>query len=153
MVEVTLADIQALRDKTGFGVMDVKRALEEASGDVTKAEALLKERGAVIAAKKADRVTLAGRIEAYVHGGRIGVLVEVNSETDFVAKNDDFVGFVHDIALHIASMNPKDIEELMEQPFVKNPAQTVGQLREELVGKIGENLTIRRFTRYELGQE
>lgn len=153
MTQISLADIQNLRNKTGFGVMAVKKALEEAGGDVVRAEELLRERGAVMAAKKADRVAKAGRIEAYVHGdGRIGVLVEVNSETDFVAKNPEFVSFVHDLALQIASMNPATIDELLTQPFIKESSKTVQDLMHEMVGKIGENLTIRRFVRYELGQ-
>jgi len=151
---ISLEEIQNLREKTGFGVMDVKKALEEANGDSVKAESLLRERGAVIAAKKADRVANAGRIEAYVHGdGKIGVMIEVNSETDFVAKNPDFAAFVHDLALQITSMKPVDVAELLEQPFIKEPSKTVQDLLHEMVGKIGENLTIRRFVRYELGQE
>lgn len=153
MADVTLADIQALREKSGFGVMDVKRALEEAGGDVAKAEKLLGERGAMVAAKKADRETNAGRIETYVHGdGRIGVMVEVSSETDFVAKNPDFASFVHDVALQIASMNPATVDELLDGQFIKDPSKTIQQLLHDQVGKIGENLQIRRFVRYELGQ-
>lgn len=154
MVKVTLEQIQKLREKTGYGVMDVKKALEEAAGDSKKAEVALQERGAVIAAKKADRATKSGRIEAYVHGeGKIGVMVEINSETDFVARNEDFAEFVHDIALQIASMNPNDLTELLAQPFIKDPGRTIEQLLYDQVGKIGENLSIRRFVRYELGQE
>lgn len=148
----SLEAIQTLREKTGYGVMDVKKALEEAAGDLEKAEALLTERGAVIAVKKADRAANSGRIEAYIHGdGKIGVMVEVNSETDFVAKNPDFAAFVHDIALQIASMKPRSIDELLEQPFIKEPSKTIQTMLHEMVGKIGENLTIRRFVRYELG--
>ena len=154
MTRITLEDIQALSDKTGFGVMDVKKSLEEAEGDVKKAEHILRARGATLAAKKADRVTNSGRIEAYIHGeGKIGVLVEVAAETDFVAKNPEFTAFVHDLALQIASMSPKDIDELLAQPFIKAPEKTVQDLVHEMVGKIGENLSIRRFVRYELGQE
>lgn len=154
MPTIDLKTIQALREKTGFGVMDVKRALEEADGDEGKALGLLKERGGQIAAKKADRIQHSGRIEAYVHGdGKIGVLVEVNAETDFVAKNPDFASFVHDVALQIASMKPETVDELLDQPFIKNPSQTIKEILHELVGKIGENLSIRRFVRYELGQD
>lgn len=149
---ISMEDIQKLREKTGFGVMDVKRALDEANGDMAKAEQLLAERGAMVAAKKADREANSGRIEAYVHAGKIGVLVEVNSETDFVAKNEEFTNFVHDIAMQIASMNPSTVEELLEQPFIKDSGKTIQQLLHDMVGKIGENLSIRRFTRYELGQ-
>lgn len=151
---ISLAAIQTLREKTGYGVMDVKKALEEAAGDLKKAEALLAKRGAVIAAKKTDRAANSGRIEAYIHGdGKIGVMVEVNSETDFVAKNPDFSRFVHDVALQIASMKPDSVAELLSQPFIKEPSKTIEQLLHELVGKVGENLSIRRFMRYELGSD
>ena len=150
---ISMQDIQDLREKTGFGVMDVKRALDEANGDMASAEKILQERGAQVAAKKADRATTAGLILSYIHGGgKIGVLIEVSCETDFVAKNEEFGVFVHDLALQITSMNPASIEELLEQPFIKEPSKTIQQLLHEQVGKIGENLNIRRFTRYELGQ-
>lgn len=152
MTSISLEQIHALRERTGYGVMDVKKALEEAGGDVAKAEALLGQRGAAVAAKKADRETNSGRIEAYIHGdGKIGVLVEVSSETDFVAKNTDFATFVHDVALQIASMAPSNVTELLAQPFIKEPTKKIEQLLHEQVGKIGENLAIRRFVRYELG--
>ncbi len=154
MAAKNLQDIQALREQTGYGVMDVKRALEEARGHPQKALELLRARGAVVAAKKADRATSAGRVEAYIHGdGKIGVLVEVNAETDFVARNAEFIEFVHDVALQIASMRPADVAELLTQPFIKEPSQTVQELLHEQVGKIGENLSIRRFVRFELGQD
>ncbi|MEK7461049.1 MAG: elongation factor Ts, partial [Patescibacteria group bacterium] len=89
----------------------------------------------------------------YVHGGKIGVMVEVNSETDFVAKNEEFIGFAHDVALQIASMAPESVEALLEQPFIKEPSKTMRDLLHDMVGKIGENLSIRRFIRYELGGE
>ena len=151
---LSLDQIQTLRDKTGYGVMDVKKALDEAAGDIAKAEKLLLARGVAVAAKKADRATNSGRVEAYIHGeGKIGVLVEVSSETDFVAKNIDFTNFVHDVSLQIASMSPGDVGELLDQPFIKDPSKTIRDLLHAMVGKIGENLTIRRFVRYELGAE
>lgn len=154
MAAPTLKAIQDLRQQTGYGVMDVRRSLEEAEGNPEKALELLRSRGAVVAAKKADRAAKAGRIAAYIHGdGKIGVLVEVNAETDFVARNADFSEFVHDVALQIASMRPADVAELLAQPFIKEPSKTVQELLHEQVGKIGENLSIRRFVRYELGGE
>src|SRR4051812_39054961 len=111
----TTEDIQALRDQTGMGLMDIKKALDEAEGNRSKALELLKERGAKIMDKKADRVAGEGVIEAYVHGGRIGVLLELNCETDFVARSEAFKEFAHDLALQISSMAPETVEELLEQ--------------------------------------
>lgn len=162
-------EVKRLRELTGAGVMDCKRALDEAGGDVEKAAAILKERGIARAEKKAGRETGQGLIEAYIHaGGRIGVLVEVNCETDFVARTDTFKNLAHDIALQIAGIPttlavtedelPPDaegpVEEtvLMKQAFIKNPSQTIEQLVKEAIAQTGENIRIRRFTRYELGQ-
>ena len=145
--------LKQLREETGFGIMDIKRALDEAEGDVDKARELLKQKSAMTVAKKADRATKQGLIETYTHLGRIGAMVEVNCETDFVARNEEFKAFVHDLALHVASMNPTDLEDLLNQPFFKDDSATVRQLVEQLVGKIGENIQIKRFARYELGAE
>lgn len=154
MKTISVEQIQALRVKTGYGVMDVKRALEESDGDNDRAEQLLRKKGGAKAAAKAGRAMQSGRVEAYLHGdGKIGVLLEVNAETDFVAKNDEFQRFVHDLALQVASMRPDDVDELLSQPFIKEPAKTVQDLLHEMVGKIGENLSIRRFVRYELGED
>lgn len=148
----SLEQIQMLRAKTGYGVMDIKKALEEAGGDLARAEQFLLERGALVAAKKANREANSGRVAAYIHGeGKIGVLVEVSAETDFVAKNEAFGQLVHDIALQIASMAPTDVAELLAQPFIKDPSKTIEDLLHEMVGKIGENLSVRRFVRYSLG--
>lgn len=162
--------VKKLREISGAGVMDCKRALEETHGDVNKAVLVLRKKGISIAQKKSSRVTNEGVIDAYVHqGGRIGVLVEVNCETDFVARNEEFRAFVHDIALHIAASNPlfvsrqdvpdsgktdKFYEEicLLDQPFIREPEKTVGQLLIEMIAKMGENIEIRRFTRYKLGE-
>lgn len=149
----TLDELKILRDETGFGVMDIKRALEETGGDVAKAREILKNQSALTVVKKADREAKQGLIESYTHMGRIGAMVEVSSETDFVARNDEFKAFVHDLALHIASMNPRNKEELFDQPFFKDEARTIRQVLDELVGKIGENIQIRRFARFELGRE
>ncbi|HYU19314.1 MAG TPA: translation elongation factor Ts [Chloroflexota bacterium] len=165
-VAVETTKIKQLRDETGAPVMDCKRALEEANGDLVVAKEKLRDRGAAIAEKKAGRVAAQGMIDSYIHGGgRIGVLVEVNCETDFVARNDDFRRLVHDIAMQIAATNPRWIgnEEdapseypegelpLLQQPFIRDEHRTVQSLVHEAIGKLGENLVVRRFSRYELG--
>ncbi len=187
--------IKQLREQTGAGIMDVKEALEEAGGDNDKAVEILRKKGLAKQAKKADRVANEGVVESYIHGGgRIGVLVEVNCETDFVARTDDFKNLVKEIALHIAASNPlyisteevppeviekekeiykeqfagkpddviekmlegkiaKYYEEacLLNQPFVKDGDKTIGELLAEATGKMGENIQVRRFTRFMLG--
>lgn len=142
-----------LREQTGMGVMDVKRALDEANGDESKALALLKARGEAVMAKKQDRTAAQGVVETYTHGGRIGVMVEVNCETDFVARNPDFAAFAHDIALQISSMAPATVEELLEQDFIKDGSKTVGALLTEMTAKMGEKLVLSRFARWELGED
>ncbi len=199
MVEVTVDLIKELREKTGCGMMDCKKALAEAQGNMDKAAIKLREKGLAAAAKRSGRVSAQGLVDSYIHiGGKIGVLVEVNSETDFVAKNMEFQGFVKDITMQIAASSPqyitreevpeaiikheKDILEtqakqegkpaaamekilagrlekfyseicLMEQPFIKDPKKTIKDLLADLVAKIGENIVIRRFTRYQLGEK
>ncbi len=188
--------IKRLREETAAGMMDVKRALEEAEGDMDGARRVLRERGQTIAAKKRGRETKEGLIEAYIHfNGRVGVLVEVNCETDFVARTPEFREFARNVALHVASMRPlcvapEDIpaealeeersiaekqaagtgkpeeitrrivdgrlrkwiseQALLTQPYVKEPEKTIGDLLQETVQKVGENVVVRRFTRYEL---
>lgn len=150
---ISTNEIQQLREKTGIGIMECKKALEEAEGNEKKAMDILKKSGAMKALKKAERKTGQGIIEAYVHsGGKIGVIVEVNSETDFVARNEEFKEFVHDIAMQIASMNPKDVEDLKKQDFIKDLDITIEELLTQKIQKIGENIKIKRFTRYELGE-
>jgi len=194
---ISVDDIKKLRELTGAGMMKAKEALVEADGDFDKAQELLRKAGAVSAAKKADREARNGLIEAYVHGGKIGVLVEVNCETDFVARTDDFKTFARDIALQVAAtapeyLRPEDVPAdvvakesdfhkaelasqkkpaemidkivegklakfyegicLIKQPFVKDPDKTIENLTTELIGKLGENIVIRRFERIELGQ-
>lgn len=148
----TTEDIKELREITSMGLMDVKKALDEANGDRAQALALLKERGAAIMEKKADRSAENGIIEAYVHGGRIGVLLEVNCETDFVARGELFQEFAHDVALQISSMNPADMDELMAQPFIKDSKLSIADYLTEITSKIGEKIVINRFVRYQLGQ-
>ena len=192
----TIEKIKQLREETAAGMMDVKRALEESGGDLEGARRVLKERGQAIAAKKSARETHEGLIEAYIHfNGRVGVLVEVNCETDFVARTPEFREFARNVALHVASMNPitvspEDIPEevfaeeraiaekqasemgkpenitqkivegrmdkfakekaLLTQPYVKEPDKTVGDLLQETIQRVGENVVVRRFVRYEL---
>jgi len=192
----TIEKIKQLREETAAGMMDVKRALDESDGDVEGARRVLRERGQAIAAKKSARETHEGLIEAYVHfNGRVGVLVEVNCETDFVARTPEFKEFARNVALHVASMNPltvspadisqealdeeREIAEkqavemdkpaeitarvvegrmkkfvsektLLTQPYVKEPEKTVGELLQETIQRVGENIVIRRFVRYEL---
>ena len=195
---ITASDVNALRQRTGVGMMDCKKALTEANGDMEKAVEILREKGMATAAKKAGRIAAEGVVDSYIHmGGKVGVLVEVNCETDFVARGDQFKTLVHDVALQIAASKPlyvtkeevpqdvldkeKEILKiqamnegkpeaiaekmvqgrikkyyedfsLLEQPFVKDPSKTVGQLITEAIASIGEKITVRRFTRYEMGE-
>jgi len=165
---VTADDVKRLRAETGAGVMDSKRALEEAEGDFEGARKLLRQRGVAAAAKRSDRTTGQGVVEAYVHGeGRVGALVEVNCETDFVARTDVFKDLAHDVAMQIASMGalavreedvPSDAEgtpaelALLSQPFIKDPGKTIRDLIAEAVTSTGERIEVRRFTRYALGE-
>jgi len=156
--------IKELRGRTSAGVMDCKRALDESNGDVDKAEQILKEQGIASAAKKAGRDTDQGLIETYIHsGGRIGAMVEVNCETDFVARTKEFSDLAHDIAMQIAAMNPLTVEDgevetesdnssLLQQPFIKDPSKNIQELINETVGKLGENIRVRRFKRFSLGE-
>ncbi|SCG83418.1 Elongation factor Ts EF-Ts [Proteiniborus sp. DW1] len=189
--------VKELRERTGVGMLDCKKALEETNGDIEKAIDLLREKGLSKAAKKAGRIASEGIVEAYIHGGRIGVLIEVNTETDFVAKNEEFRVFVRDMAMQVAAANPKyvsvdevpqsEIEKereilkqqalnegkpehiaekmvegriekyykevcLLEQPFIKDSDVIVKDLLAEKIAKIGENIKIRRFVRYQVGE-
>lgn len=196
---ITAAQVKELRERTGAGMMDCKKALLEADGDMNKAVEYLREKGLAAAAKRAGRATGEGIIDAYIHaGGKIGVLVEVNCETDFVARNEQFRNFVHDIAMQIAATNPLYIDRsqvpeeviarereilrtqtlnegkpehvvdrivegrlekffqqvcLLEQPFIKEQGKTIKELLAEQVAAFGENINIRRFARFVLGEE
>ena len=147
---VTASLVKELREKTGAGMMDCKKVLTETDGDMEKAAELLRERGIAKAAKKSGRVAAEGLVEAYVsEDGKIGAVVEVNSETDFVAKNEEFKNFVMNVAKQVVEKNPKDVEELLSQEAIFEAGKTVN---EALIGKIatiGENLSIRRFARFE----
>ncbi len=147
---VTASLVKELREKTGAGMMDCKKVLTETDGDIERAEELLREKGIAKATKKSGRIAAEGLVDAYVtEDSKIGAVVEVNSETDFVARNEEFKTFVADIAKQVVEKNPKDMEELMAQKFITDESKTV---QEALVGKIatiGENLNIRRFVRFE----
>lgn len=165
---VTVEDIKALRELTGAGVMDSKKALEESGGDLKEAEEFLRQQGIASAAKKASRATNQGIIESYIHsGGRIGAMIELNCETDFVARTDDFQSLANNLAMQIAAMSPTYVDEsdipegetsdasqdcLMQQPFIRDPSRTVQDMVNETVGRLGENIRIRRFKRFSLGE-
>ena len=174
-MEITVDTIKALREMTSCGVIECKNALEKAGGDLNQAKKILQKRGLELAAKKGGRDAKEGRIEAYIHqGAKIGVIVEVNSETDFVAKNEEFCKFTKDVAMHIAATNPiyvkkddipKDVladqedaetfikeKCLLEQPFVKDDKKTVNDLVTALVASMGENIFISRFIRYKVNE-
>lgn len=196
-MNISAAQVKELRERTGAGMLDCKNALVETDGDIEKAIDLLREKGLSMAAKKSGRIAAEGLVDAYIHGGRIGVLIEVNSETDFVAKTDEFKEFVRDMAMQVAASNPKyvsreDVPEeevekekeilvqqalnegkpehiaekivegrlekfyeqicLLEQPFIREPSIKVQDLLNEKIAKIGENIKIRRFERYEVGE-
>ncbi|MEK7076753.1 MAG: translation elongation factor Ts [Patescibacteria group bacterium] len=143
-------DIVQLRIETSAGVMDCKRALLEAEGNFEKAKAIIREKGLAKAAKKSERETGAGYLESYIHAGRVGVLLELRCETDFVARNEKFRKLAHELAIHIAAMNPENVEELLDQPFVKDEKETVENLVKQTIAELGENIQMARFTRYEI---
>lgn len=198
-MSITSKMVKELRDKTAAGMMDCKKALTETDGDMEKAIDLLRQKGLAVAAKRAGRATSEGIISTYIHaGGKLGVMVEVGCETDFVAKTDKFIEFAKDVAMHIAAANPVSVtrEEvpdaivarekeiyiqqgldsgkpenivekmvtgkiekfiaeivLLEQPFVKDPDRTIQEILTDLVGKMGENISIKRFVRFQIGEE
>ncbi|MFC2002947.1 elongation factor Ts [Chloroflexota bacterium] len=166
-MEISTTSIKELRGKTGAGVMDCRKALFEAEGDLEKASYILKERSLFVVQKKADRATKQGLIEAYIHtGGRIGAIVEVNCETDFVARTDEFRELAHNLAMQVTAQDPQFIsaEEVPEgtdcepevsclllQPFIKSPDMRVKDIIVETMAKVGENIRVGRFARFELG--
>lgn len=196
-MNITASQVKELRERSGAGMLDCKNALVETNGDLEKAIDLLREKGLASASKKAGRVASEGLVESYIHGGRIGVLIEVNSETDFVSKTKEFQDFVKDMAMQVAASNPKYVDRedvpveevekekeilvqqvvnegkpehvankivegrlgkfyeeicLLDQPFIKDPSVKVRDLLNEKIAKIGENLKIRRFIRFEVGE-
>ncbi len=147
---VTASQVKDLREKTGAGMMDCKKVLTETDGDMEKAAELLRERGIAKAAKKSDRIAAEGLVEAYVsEDGKIGAVVEVNAETDFVAKNDEFKSFVSDVAKQIALTNPSNVEELLAAKSIVEGDKTVQEVLTNKIATIGENMSIRRFARFE----
>ncbi|HSV94532.1 MAG TPA: translation elongation factor Ts [Spirochaetia bacterium] len=149
-----LDQIKELREKTGAGVMDAKKAIEEASGDMKKAVELIRAKGLARAEAKAEREVKSGRVYCYTHaGGTAAAMVEVACETDFVAKTEEFEVLCKEIAMQIVSMNPTDVDELMAQPYIRDGSKTIEQLVKELVSKTGENIRIVRLARFKLGVE
>jgi len=198
-VDITAEQVKELREKTGVGIMDCKKALKECDGDTEKAVDYLRKKGIATAKKRGGRTASEGQVASYIHaGGKIGVMVEINCETDFSGKTDDFTEFARNVAMHIAASNPMAVDReripedvlerergiyvsqakdsgkpekildkivdgkmnkfyseacLLEQPYVKNPDITIQDLLNEMIAKTGENIVIRRFTRYQLGEE
>lgn len=150
-MHINVEDIKKLRSETQAGVADCRTALVDADGDYQKAKKLLTQRGLEKAAKKEGKDTSQGIVEAYVHQGKVGVLVELRCETDFVARTDEFKNLAHEIALQVCSMNPKNISELVKEPYIRDPIQTITDLIKQLAAKVGENVTIARFTRFQMG--
>ena len=147
---VTANLVKELREKTGAGMMDCKKVLTETDGEMVKAEELLRERGITKAAKKSSRIATEGLVVAFVSSDKkIGAVVEVNAETDFVAKNEEFKTFANDVAEQVVKTNPKDVEELLKQKYVKDEAKTVEEVLTDKIATIGENMSIRRFVRFE----
>lgn len=167
-VKISAQDVKALRDRTSAGVMECRRALEEAGGDMDRAVEVLRESGLNIAEKRAHRETSQGLVESYIHaGGRLGALVEVNCETDFVARTDAFKTLVRDLAMQVVAANPLSVSEedlpsgaegepselcLLHQPFIKDDSRAVDDVVKEVIAQTGENIRVRRFARFELGQ-
>src|SRR6202048_755086 len=153
--------IKELREKTGAGIMECKRAVDDARGDLETAEQLIKERGLAMAEKKAGREAGQGLIDSYVHAGRIGAMIELNCETDFVARTDDFRTLAREVAMQVAATNPSRIsaqEEsadgdvpLLDQPYIRDPSKTVQQLVNETIARVRENIVVRGFAGFELG--
>ena len=160
--------IKALRQRTSAGIMDCKRALEEAEGDEQKATELLKKKGLAVASQKSGRETGEGLVEAYIHGGgRVGAMVELSCETDFVARTDELKGLAHDLAMQVAAMSPlyvarddmdgdesrpPEVVCLLDQPYIKDSSRTVRDVVEQLVAQLRENIQVRRFSRFALGE-
>ena len=150
-MKATAQDIRKLRELTSAGFADCKSALEEAKGDLKKAEEILKEKGIAKAAKKGDRETGSGLVETYVHlNGRIGVVLSVLCETDFVARTDEFKTLAHEVAMQIAAMNPENTEELLKQEYIRDGSKTIEDLVKENIAKLGENIQLGKFSRIEI---
>lgn len=153
MANYTAADVKNLREITGAGMMDCKKALDAANGDMKKAEAIVKEKGLANAEKKSDRETKEGYIASYAHTtGKTAALVEILCETDFVGRNEELRTMARDVAMQVVAMNPASVEELLAQTFIKDGSVTIETLIKQLSGKIGEKLVLSRFVRYEVGE-
>ena len=151
-MNIKTEDIKNLRNETGAGIADIREALEVAMGNLEKAKEVLKKKGLDKAAKKAERQVKTGWVEVYSHNGKVGVLVELLCETDFVAKTEDFKNLAHELALQIASMNPSSEEELLGQEYIRDNSQTVEELIKSFIGKLGENIKVGKFARVALGE-
>ncbi|MEX2014239.1 MAG: elongation factor Ts [Parcubacteria group bacterium] len=148
---ITVEEIKALREETGLSIMECQKALEQAGGDKEKAIAILKEKGAEIAAKKGGRTLGSGIVVSYIHAGEtVGVMLELLCETDFVAKNPEFKSVARDIGMHIAAMSPANTAELLEQPFIKDPSRKISDLINNTVQKFGERTEVGQFVRFSL---
>lgn len=144
--------IKKLRQESGAGIADCRQALEDSGGDMEKAKEVLKKRGLEKGISKSDREVKAGLVDVYSHGGKVGVLVELLCETDFVAKTADFKNLAHELSLQIASMNPQSVEELLAQEYIRDNSLTVDQLVKSVIGKLGENIQVGKFERIALGE-
>ncbi len=149
-MNISLDLIKKLRNETSAGVSDCRQALEDADGNYDKAKKILLERGLEKAAKKEGKKTSQGIVEAYVHQDKVGVLVEVRCETDFVARTDEFKNLAHEIALQVCSMDPKNVAGLLTEPYIRDPKLTIMELVKQTIAKVGENITVTRFTRLAL---
>ena len=152
-MSISMEQIKKLREETGAGVMDAKKALEESKGNVEKAKAWIAKKGLARAEKKADRETKAGIIYAYTHHNNLtAAMVELHCETDFVASNEAFKSLAKELAMQVSSMQPATIEEFVKQEYVRDPKLTIEQLIKQVAGKVGENVVLARFVRYEVGE-
>lgn len=143
--------VKKIRTETGLGIMEIKSAVEESKGDKKKAKEILKEKGFKKAEKKAERKTSQGRVATYTHStGKIGVMVELQCETDFVAKHEDFLALTKDLCLQVAAMSPKNVKELLKQEFIKDPSKNIDEMVKSLVVKFGENIQLARIERFEI---
>jgi len=150
----TVADVKKLREETGAGMLDCKKALEETKGNFEAAKEVVRKKGLDRADKKADRETNEVYIASYVHStNKVAVLVEILCETDFVARNEEFQRMAKDVAMHVTAMNSKSVEELLKEPFVKDPSKTIEELVKGISGKTGEKLLVNKLVRFEVGQE
>lgn len=148
-----MEEIKKLREKTGVGVMDAKRALEDAGGDMARAEKIIVKKGLAKAEKRLDRTVESGRVFAYIHAtGKVGAMVEIAVETDFVANTEEFGNLCKEVAMQVASMEPKDVAELLEQDYIRDNGKKIKDLVAELISKTGENAKIVKFVRFELGR-